>query len=66
MLIYHWYPSENACDFEMFIISNDEIVENAMISGNVYLDRLNAANQENLQDISYRVVINVFPRTDQE
>ena len=63
-LVKNWSPLISEPDFEMFIInSNDEIVENAQICGNVYLDRVNASDKENLEDISYRVVINVFPRT---
>ncbi|CBY24093.1 unnamed protein product [Oikopleura dioica] len=66
-LFNHWDSSENACDFEMFIINSDnEIVENALIYGNVYLDRINSANQEKMEDISYRVVINVFPEIEME
>ena len=54
-------------DFEIFIINfNDEIIEDAETRGNVYLDRLKSPDEENLEDISYRVVINVFPEIKDE
>jgi len=51
-------------DYEVLIIENGEVNDNAQICGNVYLDRLAAAKQQKLEDISYQIVVNVFPETD--
>ena len=50
----------------MFIINSDnEIIEDAMNGGNC-VDRIKSVKLEKLKDISYRVVINVFPEIEMQ
>ena len=66
-LFNNWSTLISEADFEIFIINfNDEIIEDAETRGNVYLDRLKSPDEEKLEDISYRVVINVFPEIEEE
>ena len=66
-LFNHWdRKKREACRFEMFIINSDnEIIEDAMNGGNS-VDRIKSVKLEKLEDISYRVVINVFPEIEMQ